>query len=144
MLLAAAPFPQGRTRLPAAVDEVHAIRSILPPKSIRPVLVADYGVSKTIQTSASDLLEHLPQSTLFHCACHGFQDASRPLDSGFVLQDRTVRMSELMSLKLSKAFLAVLSACETAKADRDQPDQVVHLASALLFAGFKSVVGTMW
>jgi CHAT domain-containing protein len=37
-----------------------------------------------------------------------------------------------------------MSACETAKGDQKQPDQVVHLAAAMLFAGFQSVVGTMW
>jgi len=51
---------------------------------------------------------------------------------------------ELMQLKLTRPFLSFLSACETAKGDRSQPDQVVHLAATMLFIGFKSVVGTMW
>jgi CHAT domain-containing protein len=49
-----------------------------------------------------------------------------------------------MSLNLPNAFLAILSACETAKGDASQPDQSVHLAAAMLYIGFKSVVGTMW
>jgi hypothetical protein len=49
-----------------------------------------------------------------------------------------------MELKLDNAFLAFLSAGETAKGDRMQPDQAMHLAAAMLFSGFKSVVATMW
>lgn len=49
-----------------------------------------------------------------------------------------------MELDLSKAFLAVLSACETAKGDSTQPDQAVHLAAAMLFTGFSSVIATLW
>jgi CHAT domain-containing protein len=50
----------------------------------------------------------------------------------------------LMQLKLPKALFAFLSACETAQGDREQPDQAIHLAAAMLFTGFRSVVATMW
>jgi CHAT domain-containing protein len=56
----------------------------------------------------------------------------------------SVTVSKLMRLNLDKAWFAYLSACETAKGDKEQPDQVVHLAAAMLHAGFKSVVATMW
>jgi CHAT domain-containing protein len=49
-----------------------------------------------------------------------------------------------MKLDLKHAQLAFLSACETAKGDREQPDQAIHLAATMLFVGFKSVIGTMW
>jgi CHAT domain-containing protein len=39
---------------------------------------------------------------------------------------------------------AFLSACHTAAGDRTAPDEVVHLAAAMQFAGFRGVVGTMW
>ena len=43
------------------------------------------------------------------------------------------------------AELAFLSACHTAAGDLvGTPDEVVHLAAALQFCGFRSVVGTMW
>jgi hypothetical protein len=29
-------------------------------------------------------------------------------------------------------------------AEQSQPDQAIHLAAAMLFAGFKSVIATMW
>jgi CHAT domain-containing protein len=40
--------------------------------------------------------------------------------------------------------LAFLSACQTAMGDETTPDEMMHLAAALLFAGFRSVVATMW
>ncbi|KAJ6522099.1 hypothetical protein DFH09DRAFT_938562 [Mycena vulgaris] len=40
--------------------------------------------------------------------------------------------------------LAVLRACQTAMGDEKLPDEAVHLAASLLFAGFRSVVATMW
>ena len=43
------------------------------------------------------------------------------------------------------AELAFLSASYTAAGDVDgTPDEVVHLAAALQFCGFRSVVGTLW
>jgi CHAT domain-containing protein len=79
-----------------------------------------------------------------HFACHGTQDQTSALNSGFHLSDKKLTISELMDLNLDKAWFAYLSACETAKTDAQQPDQVVHIASAMLHAGFKSVVATMW
>jgi CHAT domain-containing protein len=49
-----------------------------------------------------------------------------------------------MKLDLKDAVFAFLSACETAKGDTEQPDQAIHLAAAMLFVGFKSIVATMW
>jgi CHAT domain-containing protein len=60
------------------------------------------------------------------------------------MSDELLTVSKLMALNLPNAFLAMLSACETAKGDAAQPDQVVHLAAAMLYVGFRSVVGTLW
>ena len=49
-----------------------------------------------------------------------------------------------MQLSFPNAFLAILSACQTARGDDTQPDQAVHLAATMLFLGFKSVLATMW
>jgi CHAT domain-containing protein len=98
-------------------------------------------------TSAAKLREvrdALPRANIVHLACHGVQDQEDPLDSGFFLGDGKLAVSDLMNLRLDRAFLAFLSACETAKGDKKQPDQVIHLAAAMLFCGFRSVVATMW
>ncbi|EIN11238.1 hypothetical protein PUNSTDRAFT_63276 [Punctularia strigosozonata HHB-11173 SS5] len=90
------------------------------------------------------LLDHLPGATVLHLACHGIQDPERPLNSGFVMRDGTLTMERLMPVVVPEAFLAFLSACETAKGYKDQPDQAIHLAAMMLYAGFKSVIATLW
>jgi CHAT domain-containing protein len=98
------------------------------------------SVSKTEEATVA-----LPAANLVHIACHGLQHTSEPLESAFHLSNHDVlSVSALMKLDLKDAFLAFLSACETAKGDRDQPGQAIHLAATMLFVGFKSVVATMW
>lgn len=92
----------------------------------------------------SQALGAIPSSNILHIASHGLQDTRDALESGFCLRDGRLTVSQLMDLNVNNAFLAFLSACETAKADPAAPDQVVHLAAAMLFAGFKSVIATMW
>jgi CHAT domain-containing protein len=94
--------------------------------------------------TASRVIAALPSSHLVHIACHGIQNTAEPLKSSFCLSDRALAVTELMNLNLKNAFLAFLSACETAKGDQDQPDQSVHLAATMLFIGFRSVVASMW
>jgi CHAT domain-containing protein len=103
----------------------------------------------TVETIASGatverVTDRIQSSHFVHLACHGTQDPDNALDSGFHLNNGKLTVSKLMTLNLDKAWFAYLSACETAKGDEEQPDQVVHLAAAMLHAGFKSVVATMW
>jgi CHAT domain-containing protein len=46
-----------------------------------------------------------------------------------------------MGLRLPSSVFAFLSACETAKGSSQQG---VHLSTAMLFCGFRSVIGTLW
>jgi CHAT domain-containing protein len=89
-----------------------------------------YAVPSRIVSTPEQATAALRFTTLVHIAGHGLQDV--------------VSMSDLMKLHLWGAFLAFLSACETAKGDRNQPDQAIHLASTMLFIGFRSVISTMW
>jgi CHAT domain-containing protein len=83
-------------------------------------------------------------ANIVHLACHGIQDPESAVESGFCLSDGRLTILKLMEMKLDNPFLAFLSACETAKGDENQPDQVMHLAAAMMFLGFKAVVATMW
>jgi CHAT domain-containing protein len=89
------------------------------------------------------VLKQIPAAHILHLACHGSQDPD-PLESRFALNDGPLTISALMKLDLPSAMLAFLSACETAKGDKKQPDQAVHLAASMLFCGFRSIVATMW
>ncbi|WP_233610476.1 CHAT domain-containing protein, partial [Corallococcus sp. AB049A] len=87
---------------------------------------------------------HIPAAHVVHMACHGVQNWDDALNSGFCLRDGDLTISSLMKLKLDNGLLAFLSACETAKGDQRQPDQIIHLAAAMLFAGFRNVIATLW
>jgi hypothetical protein len=66
-------------------------------------------------------------------------------DGGLKVLDIMCRPEGNDSLDIKKSMpLAFLSACETAKGDRVVPDEAMHLAATLLFAGFRGVVATMW
>ncbi|KAG1721030.1 hypothetical protein EDB19DRAFT_1590580, partial [Suillus lakei] len=39
---------------------------------------------------------------------------------------------------------AFLSACHTTVGDEKSPDKSIHLAAAMQFSGFRSVIGSMW
>jgi CHAT domain-containing protein len=104
--------------------------------------VLEYG--RTSAAKVHEVTEALPRANIVHLACHGVQDQEDPLSSGFCLGDGKLAVCQLMDIKLDHAFMAFLSACETAKGDKNQPDQTIHLAAAMLFCGFRSVVATMW
>ncbi|EIN05254.1 hypothetical protein PUNSTDRAFT_74990, partial [Punctularia strigosozonata HHB-11173 SS5] len=126
-------------------EEARAIRAVLPSESIIELSPADDAcIEGGNGITAETLLKLLPQTNILHLACHGHQDLENPLQSGFILRDEELTIERLMPVPLPRAFMAFLSACETAKGDFKQPDQVVHLAAAMFFAGFKSIVATLW
>jgi CHAT domain-containing protein len=90
------------------------------------------------------IVSALEAANIVHFACHGIQDSSEPHESHFSLESENLTVSDLMGMDLKHAFVAFLSACETAKGDRTYADEVVHLAATMMFAGFKSVIATMW
>ena len=86
----------------------------------------------------------LKDTFILHLASHGVQMKGDPLRSGFLMADKMLTVEDLMKLSLPNAFLAILSACQTARGDARQKDQGVHLAATMQFTGFKSVIATMW
>jgi CHAT domain-containing protein len=121
------------------VDEAVAVRECFASAGAR---VLNQPSKHTTVSELRSLLAGSPSHVL-HMACHGIQH-SKPLKSSFVLQDGELSIEDIIQLDLPHAFLAFLSACQTAKGDMDAPDQAVHLAASMLFCGFRSVVGTMW
>jgi CHAT domain-containing protein len=101
--------------------------------------------SPSTHTSCAQMRSFLAESNahVLHLASHGVQE-SDPLRSAFLMQDGGFSIENVMELNLPHAVLAFLSACETAKGDKQAPDQAVHLAASMLFCGFRSVIGTMW
>jgi CHAT domain-containing protein len=125
--------------LPQAAKEVSLVRNCFD-SAFAQVLNAP-----SAHTSLSELRILLGDTTahVLHLAYHGIH-TSDPLRSGLVLKDGNLTIEDIMNLHLPNAVLAVLSACQTAKGDKNAPDQAVHLAASMLFCGFRSVIGTMW
>jgi CHAT domain-containing protein len=94
------------------------------------------------------LLEHLPHGTHLHFACHGRFDADAPLASRLELAGgEALTLEDLLTgaVRLDRARLAVLSACQTAVRDvRSLPDELIALPAGFLEAGVPGVVGTLW
>lgn len=145
MLLAGVPHPYEGEHLQDVVNETRAIKATIPPHYLiaLPAQI-DCAIDPNASPTVHDVVSRLPEASFLHLACHGRQDPDNALDSGFAMRDKMMTVTQLMALKLPRAFLAFLSACDTARGDERQPDQAMHLAATMLFVGFSSVVGTMW
>lgn len=131
-----APYIGGTTQ---EVDAVYAQLHSMQPPLLHPSRVV------TLHSAKSEtLLAELQDVSILHLACHGSQVQGDPLKSGFLMADRLLTVEDLMKHSVHNAFLAILSACQTARGDVSQADQAVHLAATMQFLGFKSVVATMW
>jgi CHAT domain-containing protein len=124
--------------IPGVDEEISYVATATKSSTIKDIRLQ---AGSTTVTGTSAMMQ---TANIVHLACHGIQDSGDATQSGFCLGDGRLTISKLMQLKPDNAFLAFLSACETAKGDVKQPDQAMHLAAAMLFSGFKSVVATMW
>ncbi|KAJ7246212.1 CHAT domain-containing protein [Mycena rebaudengoi] len=133
------PTSHGCSDLPGTVEELAQIKQRVPAEWLA-------SLGDTAPATVNIALHHLRESSVVHFACHGIQDLQNPLETGLHLTNGRLKVSELMRGKSQKKTmtLAFLSACETAKGDYEVPDEAMHLAATLLFAGFRGVVATMW
>ncbi|KAF8841666.1 hypothetical protein BDN67DRAFT_966920 [Paxillus ammoniavirescens] len=117
--------------------ELLAIRNALPDSMPIDRLVGDLA---TDEGAVGALRAH----NWVHLACHGTQDLTRPFDSSFAMKNGPLTLLRIIQARFDNPEFAFLSACHTAVGDKSTPDEVIHLAAAMQFAGFKSVIGTMW
>ncbi|KAG6376569.1 hypothetical protein JVT61DRAFT_1547 [Boletus reticuloceps] len=96
------------------------------------------------ESCISRVVEELRETEWVHLACHGFPNRTHPFESAFALHDGHFTIQQIIGCDLKNPQFAYLSACHTTVGDKDSPDEVIHLASAMQFAGFRSVIGTMW
>lgn len=143
---------KGVSPLPGTTKELEHVRRICGPRITS--LEGD-------QANIASVVAELRSTELVHIACHGKQ-SNPEFDSGLILHDGELQISELIRQRVPLGRLAFLSACETAKGKAsnfrgacqrqslshigglETPDEVMNIASAMLFAGFKGVVGTLW
>ena len=96
------------------------------------------------ESCISRVTEQLGKNQWVHLACHGLANKKQPFESAFALHDGHFTVQHIIRCDLQNSEFAYLSACHTTVGDEESPDEVIHLASAMQFAGFRSVIGTMW
>ncbi|KDQ50725.1 hypothetical protein JAAARDRAFT_550455 [Jaapia argillacea MUCL 33604] len=148
MLVVIQPNSKGYRPIPNTEIELQNIENIVDDH----VLVR-YGLPGA-PALVSSILSEIPSATILHFACHGIQDSAdllvdeedrrSPLQSALILEDGPLNVTEIMKLSLKNESLVFLSACQTATGDQSLPDESMHLAATMLFAGFRGVVGTLW
>ena len=95
--------------------------------------------------TVSRVTEEIPKHNWVHFAGHAVQDQGNPFTSGIILHDGRLDFAGLITTeKMPYAPHAFLFACQTSTGDQRIPDEGLHLASAMLMVGYRSVVATMW
>ena len=89
----------------------------------------------------SRVVEELGENDWVHLACPGLPNSQKPFESAFALCDGHFTIHRIIGYDLKNAEFAYLSSSDTTVGDEDE---AIHLASAMQFAGFRSVIGTMW
>ncbi|KAJ7209242.1 CHAT domain-containing protein [Mycena pura] len=144
------PTTPGHGHLPHTETELQKITETVPKEWLTSLNTSAALTSKSFDT----VLSHLQTSSIVHFACHGVQDIANPLESGLLIGDKRLNVSQLIQTSggihdtlrpdVQARGLAFLSACQTAMGDSKLPDESMHLAATLLFGQFSSVVATMW
>jgi CHAT domain-containing protein len=122
--------------LPTVGGEIQVVRAL------------DTEVTSLISEAATPaaVLDGFQHHRFVHFACHGTLEAGKPFEAGFELHgNERLTLLEIVRSHLPTAEFAFLSACHTAEVTEGSVvDEGLHLAAAVQYCGFRSVVGTMW
>jgi len=91
-------------------------------------------------------LDALSRNQWLHLACHGMPNRKKPFESSFAMRDGLLTITDIIRphLRNLQPEFAFLSACHTTVGHTSSPDEAIHLAAAMQFSGFRSVIGSMW
>ena len=119
-----------------ALDEMRAVQQ---PSSPVTTLIGTNATTNVV-------LERLRDHRFVHIVCHGLLEPGKPFDSSFKLhRGKRLSLLNIIRSRLPNAEFAFLAACHTAELTDESPaDEALHLAAAMQYCGFRSVVGTMW
>jgi DNA-binding MltR family transcriptional regulator len=97
-----------------------------------------------LNATVSRVSDALDTCSWAHFACHGSHDPVLGTKSALALHDGYLELAQLASKRLSIGQFAFLSACHAASGLKELPGEAMHLAAGLQFAGFPSVIATLW
>jgi CHAT domain-containing protein len=121
--------------LPGAFGEITAIQTT------KPQVTTLISAMATPETVIKGLREH----RFAHFVCHGLLETGKPFDASLELHEANLTLLAIVRSQLPAAEFAFLSACHTAElTEGSVSDEGLHLAAAMQYCGFRSVVGTMW
>ncbi len=98
------------------------------------------GLDATQESVEAELARH----AWVHFDCHGTQDLDNPFQGGLVLHDQTLTVANLAGGRRDHAEFAFLAACKTAVGGIRIPDEAITLTTALQYAGYPYVIGSLW
>ncbi|MFD9719093.1 CHAT domain-containing protein [Streptomyces sp. NPDC059076] len=144
---AAAGASTARPRMLAVLaDRVDGVAH-LPGADIHSALISACFPGATVlgsgQARSERVVSQLSTHTLLHVMCHGSHDPYRPERSGLLLEDGVLPVSALAAERTDAAFVS-LTACQTATLDPLTSDEVISMAGAMVFAGWRQTVATLW
>jgi CHAT domain-containing protein len=129
----------GLPHIPGTRKEIARVAAMVSSEpDVRAVRLEDGAATKAAVLAAME------NHNWIHLACHGCQDPNEPLKSGFALADGRLESSTIIKHNSKYAEFAFLSACQTSTGDDTLSEESVHLAAAMLVAGYRGVVGTLW
>ncbi|KAJ1303023.1 hypothetical protein OPQ81_011224 [Rhizoctonia solani] len=137
ILSIAQPNTPGHTPLPGTNKELGYLK-------VHASNIIKYSELIGNQATTKTVLDAMSQHDWVHLACHAHQNVQVSTKSGFFLHDGTLDLASINQRSFKNKGLAYLSACQTAKGDEKLPDEVIHLASGMLIAGYTSVIATLW
>ncbi|MEU9202070.1 CHAT domain-containing protein [Streptomyces sp. NPDC048332] len=79
-----------------------------------------------------------------HFSCHGVSELLDPSQSGLVLYDGRLTVSDVATRRPRNPELAMLSACSASQGGAELSDEAVQLSSSFQLAGYPHVIGTLW
>ena len=135
------PNTPGQSSLPRATAEAETVVGVV---SMAGWLKEDIVPLNGLDATVDCVSVALDSCSYAHFACHGIQHPTFGIRSAFALQDGNLELGQIVSKRLTNAQFAFLSICHAATGLKDLPGEAMHLAGGLQFAGFSSVIATMW
>ncbi|KAG2141848.1 TPR-like protein [Suillus clintonianus] len=96
------------------------------------------------EATVQGALNALNHNQWLHLACHGMPHHTQPFDSSFAMRDGPLMIKDIIRSNWQNPEFAFLSACHTTVGHEKSHDELIHLAAAMQFSGFRSVIGSMW
>ncbi|KAG1829934.1 CHAT domain-containing protein [Suillus variegatus] len=130
--------PDGGRPLECVAPEIAVVT-----KRLKPV-VSSFTRLEDSDATVKGAFDALNRNQWLHLACHGMPNRRQPFESSFAMRDGPLMIKDIIRSNWQDPQFAFLSACHTTVGDEKSHDESIHLAAAMQFSGFRSVIGSMW